>query len=110
MKAILITGRSVRQGELIEGLKHLMKSELGFCDLNPEDASKLCLKNGDKIVLRRDGREIFLKTRFNASIPPGVIYVEVHSEVNKLIPYSKSRRGMMPGKGVEVEVEKFLEI
>ncbi len=107
MKAILITARSIRQGELIEGLKHLMSTELNFCDLNPEDMLKIDVKNGDKVVLRRDNSEIFLKARCNPTLPLGLVYVIVHPEVNKLIPYNKSLRGMMPGKGLEIEIEKI---
>ena len=107
MKTILVTGRSIRQGEMVEGLKSRMIVELSTCEISPEDMIKMNLKDGDKVVLRRNNREIHLKALQNRNIPPGIVYVTVQPAVNKLIPYTKSLRGMMPGKGVEIEIEKY---
>ncbi|MHA1409008.1 MAG: molybdopterin dinucleotide binding domain-containing protein [Candidatus Odinarchaeia archaeon] len=106
MKVTLITGRTIKQGKLVDGGKLEMEKTLAFCEMSPPDMRKLSIREGDFAVLQTNNEEIIVEVKANNDLPEGIIFAPISPLINRLIPYSKSKRGILSGKGVEVNVTK----
>lgn len=106
MRVILITGRTIKQGKMVEGEKVRMIDELSVCEMNPDDMLQLDVNENDFVSLKSEEATIRLRVLASQDIPAGIVYTAVTPYINTLIPYLRSARGMIRGKGIEIEVEK----
>ncbi|MHA1754670.1 MAG: molybdopterin dinucleotide binding domain-containing protein [Candidatus Odinarchaeia archaeon] len=106
MKIILITGRSLKQGILVDGKKNEMHKILDFCEMNSEDMKKIKVKDGDTVILQNENRKITLKVKASENLPKGVIFAPLTPKINKIILYNNSKRGISSGKGVSIDIFK----
>ncbi|SFM44104.1 formate dehydrogenase subunit alpha [Thermodesulforhabdus norvegica] len=83
----------------------------GFVDINPDDAAKLGLKDGDVVKVSSRRGSISIKVKVSSEVKPGVIFIPMHfsecaanvlTDHKVLDPYSK-----IPGfKVCAVRIEK----
>ena len=108
LKALLISGRTLKQGMGVEMGKETEEYQLeaSSIELNGEDAAELGVKNGDTISVRSKHGEIVLRCRINDSLPRGLVFVPYGPWVNVLISPETDGDGMPNYKGIEVELEK----
>ena len=106
LKATLITGRTLQQGVLVEARKLEMSEELAFCEMHPSDMGKIDVKEGELAVISANGNEVTVKVISNSDLPAGLIFTPISPLINKLISYTRSKRGILSGKGIEVNITK----
>lgn len=108
MKAVLITGRSLRQGM---GLELGKSSETYYrsgtaCEMNPEDMEELGLDPGGFVKVTSEQGEVVLRAVEAAEeVPPGMIFIPYGPWVNLLVRSETQGTGMPSYKGIGVDVE-----
>lgn len=107
---VLIPGRTARQGTTLnEG-----KLSAGYMDetstlfMNPDDMTRLGLKNGDKVRLRSEQgtAEIACQGAKAGELPPGLLFLPYGDHSSRLMAGDTHGTGMPTSKGMDVEVEK----
>jgi formylmethanofuran dehydrogenase subunit D len=106
LKITLITGRTLKQGIMVEGNKLKMDDELSIGEMNPKDMDELKVKDNERVILSHGQNKIIIRAKINPDIPRGLIFSPITPQINKLIPYIKSRRGILSGKGILIDIVK----
>lgn len=91
-----------------ETLKRLMPEAL--CHVSKEDASRLKLKDGDKIRLRSKAGKVEIKIKIGDNVPKGLLIAPFHFEnvlINKLFPLEIGLVEEANLKRVAVNIEKI---
>ncbi len=107
---ILIPGRTSRQGtSLNEGkFSEGYIEETSTLFMNPEDMSRLALKNGDRVRLRTEqGQvEISCQAAKAGELPAGLLFLPYGDRSSRLMGGDTHGTGMPNSKGFDVELEK----
>jgi predicted molibdopterin-dependent oxidoreductase YjgC len=78
----LTTGRMFAHyhtGTMTRISRHLdAEQKTGYVDMNPEDAEKLSVKNGDILVLSSRRGDIEAPVRLTRSVVPGTLFLPIH--------------------------------
>jgi len=79
---ILTTGRIIfhyHTGTMTRRSKHIIKEiNEGFVEINPEDAKRLGIKNGEFVKVTSRRGEVIVKARITESIKKGVVFMPFH--------------------------------
>lgn len=107
-KAILLTGRSLKQGmgkELSKVSDKYMES-VSICEVHPKDAEELGLKEGDPIRVTTQFGSIVVKCNISQNITkPGVVFIPYGPYANMVMGPNTDSSGMPSFKGISAEVE-----
>jgi formylmethanofuran dehydrogenase subunit D len=107
---ILIPGRTSRQGtSLNEGkFTSVYVEETSTLSMNPDDMTRLGLKNGDRVRLRSEQGLIELPCQAAKAgeLPPGLLFLPYGDLSSRLMGGDTHGSGMPNSKGIDVEVEK----
>ncbi|MEM3383511.1 MAG: molybdopterin dinucleotide binding domain-containing protein [Nitrososphaerales archaeon] len=107
-RAILLTGRSLKQGmgkELGKVSDKYMES-VSVCEVHPKDAEELGLKEGDSIRVTTQFGSIIVKCNISQNIAkPGVVFIPYGPYANMLIDPTTDSSGMPSFKGITAEIE-----
>ncbi|MEM3437521.1 MAG: molybdopterin dinucleotide binding domain-containing protein [Nitrososphaerales archaeon] len=107
-KAILLTGRSLKQGmgkELSKVSDKYMES-VSVCEVHPKDAEELGLKEGDSIRVTTQFGSIVVKCNISQNIAkPGVVFIPYGPYANMIMGPDTDSSGMPSFKGITAEVE-----
>jgi formylmethanofuran dehydrogenase subunit D len=107
-KAILLTGRSLKQGmgkELGKVSDKYMES-VSICEVHPKDAEELGLKEGDFIRVTTQFGSIVVKCNPSQNINKrGVIFIPYGPYASMIMGPNTDSTGMPSFKGISAEVE-----
>ncbi|MEM2873297.1 MAG: molybdopterin dinucleotide binding domain-containing protein [Nitrososphaerales archaeon] len=107
-KAILLTGRSLKQGigkELSKVSDKYMES-VSICEVHPKDAEELGLKEGDSIRVTTQFGSIVVKCNPSQNIAKsGIIFIPYGPYANMVMGPDTDSTGMPSFKGLSAEVE-----
>jgi formylmethanofuran dehydrogenase subunit D len=111
LKAILITGRSLRQGGAKERKFTIEYREaVTTCEVDAEDFEALGVMPGQNIKLTTRSGSIVLRAVASSQAPHrGIVFVPYGPWANALVESSSDGTGMPTLKGIEVEVQPALE-
>ncbi len=108
LKVILTTGRSIAQGEAIEGGKSTEDyvKAAAICELDPVDLKKLGAKEGDTVKVTTPYGEVFLKLVKSKQSPHlGIAFVPMGPWANSVTDPGTKATGMPSFKDVDAEIE-----
>jgi|Deesub1362B_J571_1020462.scaffolds.fasta_scaffold00395_1 formylmethanofuran dehydrogenase subunit D len=109
VEVVLITGRTVGQGETIEKkLSGEYSEQAAICELNREDMAELGLKDGDPVKIISDGEEVVVYAK-SSSLDRGIAFIPLGPWANAVIPEGTDSTGMPDFKGLKVKIEKTNE-
>jgi len=78
----LTTGRTFSHfhtGTMTRVSAHLdLEQTTGYVSINPEDAVKLDIREGDAVILSSRRGEMEAPTRITSSVPPGTVFLPIH--------------------------------
>jgi len=103
---ILITGRTVGQGESIEDkLSEEYMEKVAVCHMNKEDMKELRISEMESVnVISSEGNvSVYAK---ESNIDRGVVFMPMGPWANAIIPTGTDSTGMPSFKGIKVKVEK----
>lgn len=107
---ILIPGRTSRQGTTLNEGKFTAGyvEETGTLLMNPDDMTRLALKNGDRARLRtRQGQvELPCQAAKAGELPPGVLFLPYGDASSRLMGGDTHGTGMPDSKSFDVELER----
>jgi len=107
MDFILITGRTIEQGETIhEKCKESYMKVCATCEMNKKDMEKLGVKNGDIVKISSNAGEVYVYVKESDSVDEGIIFIPMGPWANILVPAGTDSIGMPTFKGIKVKVEK----
>jgi len=107
-KLILITGRTIKQGEALHKGKDSdeYRQATGFVEMGHLDRENLGVEEGQRVRVRTAFGEAELELR-EGNLPEGMIFVPLGPAANALIGVETRGTGMPDSKGLEAEVESF---
>jgi formylmethanofuran dehydrogenase subunit D len=106
LEVVLITGRTVGQGESIEKkLSDEYMRQAAVCEMSEEDMKTLGIKDGDrvKIILNNEKVVVYAKA---SNLNKGIAFIPMGPWANALIPEGTDSTGMPSFKGLKVRIEK----
>jgi len=106
VKAVLITGRTIRQGMALESKdSELYTESTALCELDPEDMEELGAREGDTVLVRTAWGEVCVKAVRSQQAPHrGVVFMPLGPWANMVTGAETDSIGMPSYKGVEAEV------
>jgi formylmethanofuran dehydrogenase subunit D len=106
-KLLLITGRSLKQGNGLNIGKETAdyKQVVSTVELNPQDMSILGVQDGESVKVTTAGGEITVQCR-GTDVPPGLAFMAYGPLTSQLMDQETHGSGMPSSKGFEVEVER----
>jgi len=107
MEFILITGRTMYQGENIHRKcsEEYMKA-CAICEMNPEDMKELGVKVGDVVRVSSEAGGVDVYVKPSDGLDRGIVFIPMGPWANALIPAGTDSTGMPSFKGIRVRVEK----
>ena len=107
-KLILITGRTIKQGEALHKGKDSdeYRQATGFVEMGRPDRERLGIEEGQHVRVRTAFGEAELELR-ESDLPEGMIFVPMGPAANRLIGTETRGTGMPDSKGLKAEVELF---
>ncbi|MFQ5815564.1 MAG: molybdopterin dinucleotide binding domain-containing protein [Candidatus Hydrothermarchaeaceae archaeon] len=108
LKVTLTTGRSIAQGEAIEGgkSKEDYVKAAAICELDPGDMKKLGATEGDSVMASTAYGEVILRAVKSKQAPhAGIAFVPMGPWVNSIMNPDTNATGMPSLKDVDAEIE-----
>lgn len=106
MRFLLLTGRTIRQGNVVESkFSPEYRDATSLCLMNPFDMMDAGLEEGDRVLVKGPGGQVILTTMADDHLPAGHIFVPYGPYANHIIPPETHATGMPDYKAVPVEVE-----
>lgn len=112
LEVTLITGRSISQGEAMEtGKKHeAYTTSAAICELDPNDMTKLGVREGDTVRVKTDSGEVVVKAVKSTQEPhPGIAFIPLGPWANAVVNPDTSSTGMPSFKGMKAVIEPALD-
>jgi len=105
-KLILITGRTIKQGEALHKGKDSdeYRQATGFVEMSRPDRERLGIEEGQRVRVRTAFGEAELELQEN-DLPEGMIFVPMGPAANMLIGAETRGTGMPDSKGLKAEME-----
>jgi len=107
MKAVLITGRTLAQGQSKEHGKTLAKymEACAICEMDDSDMATIGVKQGDNVKLTTEFGSVVVKAVKAKSPTKDIVFVPYGPWANMLTGPETQGTGMPHFKGLEVEVK-----
>ncbi|WP_457619566.1 tungsten-dependent formylmethanofuran dehydrogenase subunit FwdD [Methanopyrus sp.] len=106
---ILLTGRTIWQGEAIETDKtgEIYPNATAICYFNPKDMSELGISEGDPVKVKSEHGEVIVRAKTaDTDVPPrGVVFIPMGPWANRVVDPNTRSTGMPGFKGIKVEIE-----
>lgn len=108
LKFVLITGRSLKQGQGAEQGKFSPEyiKETTTVEMSKDDLERLGLAEGAEVKLKSSAGEGVFHIRVSQGLPPGMLFIPYGPSANLLIPAETAGTGMPGCKGIDVELFK----
>ena len=107
MEFILVTGRTMHQGEsLHEKCNESYMKACAICEMNKEDMKELGVKDGDVVKISSEAGEVHVYVKASDSLDRGIVFVPMGPWANAVIPSGTDSTGMPSFKGIGVRIEK----
>ncbi|MFQ5800841.1 MAG: molybdopterin dinucleotide binding domain-containing protein [Candidatus Hydrothermarchaeales archaeon] len=106
MKATLITGRTIKQGMVIESKDSEMYTEsVAICELDPDDMEKLGVEEGDTVRVKTETGSVHVRAVRSAQAPhKGIIFMPLGPWANMVTSAETDSVGMPSFKGIPAEI------
>ena len=107
MEFILITGRTMHQGETLHQKcsEEYMKA-CAICEMNPEDMKELGVREGNVVKVSSEAGEVHVYVKPCDGLDKGVVFIPMGPWANSVIPAGTDSTGMPSFKGIRVKIEK----
>ena len=108
LKALLLTGRTLRQGQGKEygKLSEEYWKSVAICELDPDDMKDLGIREKDNVKITTDFGSVVVRAMKSARGPhPGVIFIPYGPWANLLVNPRTHGTGMPSLRGLPAEVE-----
>lgn len=108
IEVILITGRTISQGEALERgkLYDAYTDAVAICELDPEDMERLSITEGDTVKVSTETGDVALKAVKSTQAPHvGIAFIPLGPWANAITGPGSDSTGMPPFKGLEVKIE-----
>jgi len=107
VEAVLITGRTVKQGVGLAEGKHsdLYRQETGSVEMSAAAMAELGAAQGDSVIVSTEyGTAVF--TCRNADLPDSIVFIPYGPSANRLTGHASGRSGMPAFKGIGCTVRR----
>ncbi len=106
MKATLITGRTIKQGMVIESKDSEMYTDaVAVCEIDPKDMKELRVQDGDTVKVKTDSGSVHVKAVLSSQAPhKGIIFIPMGPWANTITSADTDSVGMPSFKGIEAEI------
>lgn len=107
VEAVLITGRTVKQGVGLAEGKHsdLYRQETGSVEMSAAAMAELGAAQGDSVIVSTEyGTAMF--TCRNADLPDSIVFIPYGPSANRLTGHAAGRSGMPAFKGIGCTVRR----
>jgi len=106
LEVVLITGRTVGQGESIEKkLSDKYMKQAAVIELNEKDMQALGVKDGDRVKVISNSEKVVVYAK-SSNLDRGIAFIPMGPWANALIPEGTDSTGMPSFKGLKVRIEK----
>ncbi len=107
MKATLITGRTIKQGMVIESKDSVMYTDANaICEFDPDDMKELGVSEGDTVRVSTDSGEVHVRAVKSLQSPHrGIIFIPMGPWANMVTSSETDSVGMPSFKGIPAELE-----
>lgn len=108
IEVILITGRTISQGEALERgkLYDAYTDAVAICELDPEDMERLGITEGDTVKVSTETGDVALKAVKSTQAPHvGIAFIPLGPWANAITGPGSDSTGMPPFKGLKVKIE-----
>ncbi|UCG36720.1 MAG: molybdopterin dinucleotide-binding protein [Candidatus Bathyarchaeota archaeon] len=108
IRVTLVTGRTIDQGATKEHgkLSDDYLNNVAVCELDPEDLSRVGIKEGSTIRVSTGHGKVVVKARKSRRTPHvGIAYMPYGLWVNQIINSQTHGTGMPSFKGIQAEIE-----
>jgi formylmethanofuran dehydrogenase subunit D len=105
VKFTLITGRTIKQGMVIESKESDMYTEsVATCEFDPEDMKGLGAKEGDTVKVKTDSGEVYVRAVKSLQAPHRrIIFMPMGPWANMVTSADTDSVGMPSFKGIPAE-------
>lgn len=117
LEVILNTGRSIRQGEAMEGKTHHGYQEaVAVCEMDPADMDKIRIKEGDNVKIKTKYGAVIVKATESHQAPhEGIVFMPMGPWASVVIDPNTDSTGMPSLKNIKAVItpasdEKVLDI
>jgi formylmethanofuran dehydrogenase subunit D len=107
VEAVLITGRTVKQGVGLAEGKHsdLYRQETGSVEMSAAAMAQLGAAQGDSVIVSTEyGTAVFICR--NADLPDSIVFIPYGPSANRLTGHAAGRSGMPAFKGIGCTVRR----
>lgn len=106
MKVTLITGRTIKQGMVIESKDSEMYTEsVAICELDPDDMEKLGAREEDTVRVKTETGSVYVRAVRSAQAPhKGIIFMPLGPWANMVTSAETDAVGMPSFKGIPAEI------
>ena len=107
VEAVLITGRTVKQGVGLAEGKHsdLYRQETGSVEMSAAAMAELGAAQGDSVIVSTEyGTAVFICR--NADLPDSIVFIPYGPSANRLTGHAAGRSGMPAFKGIGCTVRR----
>jgi formylmethanofuran dehydrogenase subunit D len=107
VKFTLITGRTIKQGMVIESKDSTMYTDsVALCEFDPDDMKELGVAEGDTVRVKTDAGEVYVKAVKSLQSPHrSIIFIPMGPWANQVTSPETDSVGMPSFKGVPAEAE-----
>ncbi|NWG09308.1 MAG: hypothetical protein HXX80_03195 [Nitrososphaerales archaeon] len=108
MKALLLTGRSLKQGigKEVGKVTEKYKESVAMCEIHPKDVEELGIKDGENVSITTKFGSVVVKSVSSQNIAePGIIFIPYGPYASMLVDYDTCSTGMPTLKGIVAEVK-----
>jgi formylmethanofuran dehydrogenase subunit D len=110
MRAVLNTGRTIRQGSYVERKNSTpYREEAASLQMNPVDMLDLEIEDGSTILVRSDHGEVVMRARAREGVGRGEVFVCLGPYANHLVSPETHGTGMPDFKATVVTIEPASE-
>ncbi|MFV2040460.1 MAG: molybdopterin dinucleotide binding domain-containing protein [Candidatus Hydrothermarchaeales archaeon] len=107
MKATLITGRTIKQGMVLESKDSTMYTDANaICEFDPDDMKKFKVSEGDTVEVCSEDGAVFVRAVKSLQSPhKNIIFIPMGPWANQVTSPKTDSVGMPSFKGIPVSVE-----
>ncbi len=106
MKFIMVTGRTVRQGEYIDNkLSQKYSTETSTCFMNPVDMMNMYLEEGDNIRIATETGAVVFRALSDDGLKQGTVFIPYGPYCNMLVSTCTHGTGMPDYKSSRIKIE-----
>ncbi len=107
MEFVLITGRTMHQGETLhQKCSDEYVEACAVCEMNPEDMKELGVKEGDVVRVSSEAGEVDVYAKPCEGLDRGIVFIPMGPWANAVVPPGTDSTGMPSFKGIRVRIKR----